>query len=175
VTLLQDDLFATRLSPQSFDLVHARSEIAPLGQAEQQLAVYHRLVRPGGWIVLEEPAPASGRINPSGLAAQRLIDLIVQAFSAAGGNFNVGRALPSLLRTLGVEPTINAHVLALPPGHPYLRLPLQFAKSMEARLTTGQGGHQLGELRLEVEQEINEPGTWGTTFTLLQAFASVPL
>jgi ubiquinone/menaquinone biosynthesis C-methylase UbiE len=38
VTLVKDDLFATNLEPESFDLVHARYEITPLGRAPEQLA-----------------------------------------------------------------------------------------------------------------------------------------
>jgi len=51
VTLLKDDLFATRLEPSSFDLVHARYEITPLGRGSEQLTTYTRLVRPGGTVV----------------------------------------------------------------------------------------------------------------------------
>lgn len=38
VALTKDDLFATRLEPGSFDLVHARYEVAPLGRGAEQLA-----------------------------------------------------------------------------------------------------------------------------------------
>src|ERR687898_1826942 len=33
VALVNDDLFASRLAPASFDLVHARYEVCPLGRA----------------------------------------------------------------------------------------------------------------------------------------------
>jgi ubiquinone/menaquinone biosynthesis C-methylase UbiE len=86
VTLVKDDLFQSSLPPQSFDLVHARFLLAPLGRAAEQIAVYRRLVKPGGWLVLEEPDMASWRLNPSRPATERLMQLIVQAFQAAGGN-----------------------------------------------------------------------------------------
>src|SRR5215208_6453947 len=35
VTLVKDDLFATSLGPESFDLVHARYEITPLGRGPE--------------------------------------------------------------------------------------------------------------------------------------------
>src|SRR4029434_6883017 len=37
VTLLKDDLFASQLPAGSFDLVHSRFQIAPLGRAERQI------------------------------------------------------------------------------------------------------------------------------------------
>jgi hypothetical protein len=45
-----------------------------------------------------------------------------------------------LLSEFGIEGNVSAEVVALPPGHPYLR-------------------H-------EGEAELKEPGRWGTTFTL---------
>jgi SAM-dependent methyltransferase len=173
VTCLKDDLFASELPTRSFDLVHARFEIAPLGRAEEQLEIYRRLVRPGGWIVIEDPDTASWRVNPDGPAVERLIQLIVEAFVLAGGNLNAGREHPALLRRLGVEPSIAAHVVGLPPGHPYLRLPLQFGVSLRPRLERLIGADGLAELLRQAEDELNRPGTWGTTFTLIQVFASI--
>jgi SAM-dependent methyltransferase len=174
VTLVKDDLFASRLPARSFDLVHSRFLIAPLGRAEEQIGIYLRLVRPGGRIVVEDPDFSSWRVNPEAPAVQRLIDLIAEGFRAAGGDANAGRELPSLLRRLGVEPVVSAQVAALSPGHPYLRLPLQFAASLRPRLETLIGGDGLGDLLRQAEDELNRPGTWGTTFMLIQAVASAP-
>jgi hypothetical protein len=174
VTLTKDDLFASQLPPESFDLVHARFEIAPLGRAEEQLTIYRRLVSPGGWIVLEDPDTASWRVNPEAPATTRLIGLIAEGFRAAGGNIDAGRELPALLRDLGLEPSIAAHVVALPPGHPYLRLPLQFATSLRPRLEALIEGENLDRLLAQVENELGRRDTWGTTFTLIQAMAMTP-
>jgi ubiquinone/menaquinone biosynthesis C-methylase UbiE len=53
VELVVDDVFDSKLEPQSFDLVHARYLIAPLGRAPEQVASHQRLLRPGGSLVLE--------------------------------------------------------------------------------------------------------------------------
>ena len=90
VTLIKDDIFASRLPASAFDLVHSRFQIAPLGRAAEQLALYKRVTRPGGWIVVEDPDIASWRVNPHAPAVQRLIDLIEAGFRVAGGNFNAG-------------------------------------------------------------------------------------
>ena len=174
VTLVKDDLFATRLPAGSFDLVHSRFQIAPLGRAEEQLAVYRRLVSPGGRIVIEDPDMASWRVNPGAPGVERLIDLIAEGFRVAGGNFNAGRELPGLLRGLGVEPSMDAQIVVLAPGHPYLRLPLQFANALRPRLEALIGKASLDDLLRQAEEELTRPGTWGTTFTLIQAFVSLP-
>jgi SAM-dependent methyltransferase len=133
VELVEDDLFASALPAGSFDLVHARFQLAPIGHAAEQLASYRRLVRPDGWLVLEDPDAASWHFNPPAPAAERLISLILGAFRAGGGDFDAGRSLRDQFVDLGIEPTLDAHVLVLPPGHPYLRLPLQFAASLTPR------------------------------------------
>ncbi len=153
-------------------VVGTRFLLAPLGRIEAQLDAYCRLVRPGGRLVLEEPDSGSWHFNPPAEAAERLIALIVEAFAAAGGDFDAGRKLPALLRSRGVEPAIDAHVLALAAGHPYLRLPLQFASSLEQRLLELMSADDLTDLRARAEQDV-DAARWGTSFTLIQAYGRV--
>jgi SAM-dependent methyltransferase len=174
VDLVQDDLFASKLQPDSFDLVHARYEICPLGRAHEQMETYVRLARPGSTIVLEDPDAASWHFNPPAPALERLIELIQEAFRLSGGDWGAGRKHLDLLREFGIEGNVGAEVLALPPGHPYLRLPLQFATSLEQRLLSLVSADELAELRKEGEAELQEANRWGTTFTLLQCWGRCP-
>lgn len=174
VTLVKDDLFKSELAPGSFDLVHSRFQIAPLGRAVEQLTAYKRLVRPGGILVLEDPDMASWRVNPDAPAVRELIALVERGFHAAGGNFNSGRELPFLMRNAGMEPRLMAQIVALEPGHPYLRLPLQFAASLRPRLEALMPPLELDALVKRADAELSRNGTWGTTFTLVQAYASFP-
>jgi SAM-dependent methyltransferase len=169
VELVIDDLFDSKLEPQSFDLIHARYEIAPLGRGREQVASHRRLLKPGGSLVLEEWDLASWRFNPTAPAAERLIGLLSEIFAGLGGE--AGRGLPELLREIGIdEPGIDAHVIALEPGHPYLRLPLQFSVALESRMLERLSEDELASLRREAEAELAEPGRWGTTFTLIQSW-----
>jgi SAM-dependent methyltransferase len=170
VALLKDDLFASDLEPCSFDLVHARYEITPLGRGPEQMTTYLGLVRPGGTVVLEDPDVASWHFNPPAPALEKLIALIVEAFRRTGGDWDAGRKHLDLFRGCGIEANIRAEVFALPPGHPYLRLPLQFATALEARLLSFVEADALEGLRNDAEVELKEPGRWGTTFTLLQSW-----
>jgi SAM-dependent methyltransferase len=170
--LVVDDLFDSKLEPQSFDLVHARYLIAPLGRGPQQVASHQRLLKPGGSLALEEWDLASWHFNPPAPAAERLIGLLAEIFSGLGGE--AGRGLPELLRGVGVEePEIDAHVVALKPGHPYLSLPLQFSVALESRLLERLSEDELTSLRRETETELAEPGRWGTTFTLIQSWGKL--
>ena len=172
VELVLDDAFDSKLEPQSFDLVHARYLIAPLGRGSEQVASHRRLLRPGGSLVLEEWDLGSWHFNPPAPAAERLIRLISEIFARLGGE--AGRGLPELLREIGIEePEVDAHVIALKPGHPYLRLLLQFSVALESRLFEVLSEDELASLRQEVEAELAEPGRWGTTFTLIQSWGQV--
>lgn len=174
VRLLKDDLFASKLEPDSFELVHARYEICPLGRAHEQMETYLRLARPGGTIVLEDPDAGSWHFNPSAPALERIIELILDAFRLSGGDWGAGREHLHLLREFGIEGQVSAEVLALPPGHPYLRLPLQFATALEEKLLSLVSADELAELSSQGESELAEPGRWGTTFTLLQCWGRRP-
>jgi SAM-dependent methyltransferase len=174
VSLVKDDLFASELEPDSFDLVHARYEICPLGRGHEQMETYVRLARPGAAIVLEDPDTGSWHYNPPAPALERLIALIVEAFRLSGGDWQAGRKHLHLLGDFGIEGNVRAEVVALPPGHPYLRLPLQFATSLEERLLSLVTADELEQLRSEGERELQEPGRWGTTFTLLQCWGRCP-
>src|SRR5215208_1006565 len=172
VDLVIDDLFESKLEVQSFDLVHARFQIAPLGRGRDQVASHRRLVKPGGWLVLAEWDMASWHFNPPAPAAERLIRWLHEIFATLGGE--AGRALPALLREIGIaDPALDAHVIALKPGHPYLRLPLQFSVALERRLLQMGSADELASLRREAEEELSDPARWGTTFALVQSWGRV--
>jgi SAM-dependent methyltransferase len=173
VEVLVDDLFDSALEQASFDLVHARFQLAPLGRADEQIRSYLRLVRSGGRIVIEEPDAASWHYNRHAPALAELVELILQAFRHGRGDFDAGRQAPDLLRVHGLTPTVRAEVLALAPGHPYLRLPLQFSTSLRPRLLALVTEPQLDDLRARAEAELADSGRWATTFTLIQTWATV--
>ena len=174
VVLMKDDLFASKLESSSFDLVHARFQIAPLGRGPDQIANHVQLLRPGGTVALEEWDVSSWNFNPPVRALDSLVELIGQSFAQSGGDMHVGRKLLDLLRGFDIEGNVRAEVLALPPGHPYLRLPLQFAAALEGRLLSIVTVDELEQLRKESDAELEEPGRWGTSFTLVQCWGQSP-
>jgi SAM-dependent methyltransferase len=169
VRLVRDDLFTSRLETASFDLVHSRFEVTPLGRGHEQMTTYLRLLRPGGTVVLEDPDWGSWHFNPPAPALEQLITLSIEAFRR-WGDAEAGRKNPALLRAFGIEPRVRAGVLALPAGHPYLELPLQLAAGLEPRLREFTDASELQRLHRQAEVELAEPGRWGTTFTLLQCW-----
>ena len=171
VTLLRDDLFASDLEPASFDLVHARFQIAPLGRSDEIVDTMLRLVRPGGLLILEDPVADSWRFQPPAPATDELVQHIIEAFTRAGGCFDAGPHNVQLLRRRGLAVTVRAAVLALQPDDPYLRLPLQFAAGLRHSLADHLGDDRLEDLLARAAHEIEEPTRWGLSFTLVQAVA----
>lgn len=174
VTLVEDDLFHSRLPAGSFDLVHARFQLAPLGRAAEQLTAYRRLLRPGGVLVLEDPDSSSWTYSPDAPRTAALIELVRDAFRAAGGDFDAGHSAVHLLAGDGLYPTSRVEHVELPEGHPYLRLPLQFAASLRPRLEQLVPAADLDRLLADSAAEIERPGTRGVTFILVQTWATVP-
>jgi hypothetical protein len=132
---------------------------------------YLRLLRPGGTVVVEDPDWGSWHFNPPAPAGEKLIALICEAFTR-WGDAQAGRKHLELLRSFGIAGQVRAEVVALPPGHPYLRLPLQFATALEARLLAFVDADELQRLRQDTEAELHHPSRWGTTFTLLQSWGT---
>jgi SAM-dependent methyltransferase len=120
-----------------------------------------------GWLrILSEWLGPAGQVVGSDIDEKMLA--AAQAFIDQEGLANVTLVKDDLFATQ------LAHVVALPREHPYLRLPLQFAKSLESRLAALIGAEELRALLGEVEKEVNNSEAWGITFTLIQAFVSVP-
>jgi SAM-dependent methyltransferase len=174
VVVVKDDLFRTHLPSRGFDLVHARFAVTPLDKAARQIETYVSLVRPAGWIVLEDNDVGSWHYNPPAPAAERLIHLIAESFLAVGESLNEGRHQFHRLRALGLQPRLAAQILALKPGDPYLRLPVHFSFTLEPRLLKLVTASELQSLRRHAEEELASPDRWATTFTLIQTWARVP-
>jgi hypothetical protein len=73
----------------------------------------------------------------------------------------------------GLRPGLRAELVALPPSHPYLRLPLQFAASLRPRLGAVARTEELDRWMGAAEAELADPARWGLTFTLVQTWATL--
>ena len=169
VVLVKDDVFETSLEASSFDLVHSRFVISPLARGPEQMATYCRLTRPGGIVVLEDWDKGSWHYNPPALALEQLIGLIDQAFGSVS-DLDGGRTHLDLFSSVGIDANIRAEVLALAPGDPYLRLPIQMTRGLAPRLAELVSADEFARLQEEAEAELQDPARWGTTFTVIQSW-----
>jgi hypothetical protein len=82
-----------------------------------------------------------------------------------------------MLRDRGAgEVRIRAAVVALPPGHPYLRLPVQFANSLRPRILEGSimDATMLDETIAGCERVAADPRTVGLSFVVTQVWGRKP-
>ena len=158
----------------TFDVVHARFQLALLGRPAERLKTYRSLVAPGGVLIVEEPDTRTLVHEPYAPATVHLLGRVAQALKAAGGDLDAGRRLPERLRSADLQPHVRTHVVGLEAGHPYLELPLQLADHYHQRLADILGRDGLAALRRQAVAELAGPGRRGTTFTLVQAWSRVP-
>src|SRR5690242_29142 len=107
------------------------------------------------------PNAGSWHENPVSAAAQRLRELIVEAFIRGGSDFSSGRRLPEYLRSVGIEPQMRVECLALEAGHPYLHLPVQFATSLKPRLLQLVDETELSRLMEQAASDLASPPSLG--------------
>jgi SAM-dependent methyltransferase len=177
VEVLERDAYATGLPRASFDLVHVRFLFAPLGRDEDLLRELLALTGPGGTVAVEETDLSPWNCFPPHPAWSRLKGAIAEAFARAGGDANAGRRTYGMLRRAGLDQVqIRAAVIGLPGGHPYLRLPIQFASSLRERIL--KNGlltmPELDEAMAACEKVAQDPDTFGITFLVTQVWGRVP-
>jgi SAM-dependent methyltransferase len=91
-----------------FDLVHARLLLVHVPQREQALAAMASVLRPGGWLVVEEADPALQPLlcledaGPAEHLANRLKSGFRQLMAERGVDLAYGRTLPRRLREAGL-------------------------------------------------------------------------
>jgi ubiquinone/menaquinone biosynthesis C-methylase UbiE len=178
VEILESDAYASPLPAGSFDLTHVRFLFAPVGRDAELMNELWRLTKPGGIIAIQEPDAAAWRCYPLSEAWDRLKAAIVEAFRRGGGDFDAGRRTYMMLRDRGAENVqMRAAVVALAPGDPYLRLPIQFATSLRSRILDGglMSRSELDAAIGECEKVAADPRTTGVTFVVTQVWARKPL
>jgi len=92
-----------------FDLVHARLVLVHLPRRHEALAALVSVLRPGGWLVVEDADPAlqprlcPDEAGPAEALANRLRDGFRTLLAARGAELAFGRTVPRLLRTAGLR------------------------------------------------------------------------
>jgi SAM-dependent methyltransferase len=178
IEFVEGDAYETSLPRGSFDLVHARFMLTPLGRDEALLEEMLALARPGGTIALQESDSSSYVCYPPQPAWERLKELTIAAFARGGGNYDAGRRLDGILHKAGLENIhIRAAVLALPGGHPFRRWPLQSVGALRSRLMEwGLASEaELDSLLAAGEEIANDPEIFLMSFMVVQAWGSKPM
>lgn len=108
LTVYRHNCVTERIAVGAFDLVHARALLVHLAARELVLDKMVAALRPGGWLLVEEPDYISKTIDPANDAQanalfQRVRSAQIQALAEAGIDSSYGRGLHGGLRRRGLE------------------------------------------------------------------------
>jgi SAM-dependent methyltransferase len=117
VEVIEGDATATGLPRSSFDLVHERLVLLQQPDPFPILQEMVALVRPGGYVMVEDIDEASWICHPPHPAYDALLDAFHTMLDRAGMDVHLGRKLPDLLRRVGLEEvTAEGHTGVSPLG-----------------------------------------------------------
>jgi ubiquinone/menaquinone biosynthesis C-methylase UbiE len=107
VEVLEADVRHLLLENNSFDLIHARYILIHVPDFQVALTRMLKLLKPGGWIVLEEPDFSAARAIVGEASAcqsmNRVNQAILQMFANRGMDYALGVKLPAILQGLGLQ------------------------------------------------------------------------
>lgn len=107
VEVLKADVRSVPLESQSFDLIHTRFVLIHIPDFQVALAKILDLLKPGGWVVVEEPDFSVARAIVGDEAACQSVNRVNQAilrmFVDRGIDYALGVKLPAILQSLGLQ------------------------------------------------------------------------
>ena len=103
VVFRRDNVYATSLPADAFDLVHMRFVAGTAGTPEGLIAEASRLTRQGGIVALQEPDASTLNCYPAHPSWDRLKGALLGAFSGVGADLELARRLYWIARQAGLE------------------------------------------------------------------------
>jgi SAM-dependent methyltransferase len=120
VEVREADIRTAALGPESFDLAHARFVLIHVPDWAEALAVMIRCLKPGGWLVLEEPDFSCSRPLAGASELRRAFGNVHKAievmFRQRGMDYAFGARLPALLQERAFEAIAVENDAAIVPG-----------------------------------------------------------
>ena len=173
VRLIQGDARNTGLPPSSFDLAHARLLLVNVPDPQEVVSEMVTIVRPGGWVALEEVDWISWVCDPMHPALARLLEINAAIWRARGMDVNIGRRLPRMLQQAGMtDIQCKTHTSVFRHSDEYQYLLLAFSKINRDEMING--GYtteaEWTEMTESLRQHLADPGTYVTWSLFCQAW-----
>jgi ubiquinone/menaquinone biosynthesis C-methylase UbiE len=177
VRVIEGDARRTDLPSSSFDLVWARLVLINVPDPRAVVAEMVRLAKPGGYVAVLEVDEVPRICYPSHPAWDQLCEVYLAAFQEEGADAFIGRRLPTLLRTAGLEDVgVEAHAEIYPVGHTRRTLVPDLVRALRprivGRLLTEQA---LDELDRAVRDHLEDPHTLVLPQLIFLAWGRKPL
>lgn len=177
VDLVEGDAHGSSLPRASFDLAHTRFLLVNVPDPAAVVRKMTSLVRPGGWVALQDIDWVSRICEPAHPAWDRLVGIVSDLWHGDGMDVFVGRRLFGLLRGAGLRDLgVDATTRVFRRGEPNHTLMVTRAEQCrEALLARGLIGEQeLDECLAAVRAHLDDEDTLVLHGTFFQAWGRVP-
>jgi ubiquinone/menaquinone biosynthesis C-methylase UbiE len=177
VTLIRADARAAGLKADSFDLAHERLVLITLTSLQAVVDEMVRVVRPGGWVIMQNVDWITWACEPAHPAWDSLLDALVKTWKSIGLNPSAGRRMPALLRDAKLtDVTIEVSVHTQHAGEPNQLLLLRFIDIFRDQIVRGGtlDAPQLTRLTAELTEHLARPETFTLQPLLFQAWGRKP-
>ncbi|MEP6810700.1 MAG: methyltransferase domain-containing protein [Chthoniobacterales bacterium] len=175
VELREGDLMEQSLGNLGFDASWCRWVASFVSSPEKLIANIAGALRPGGLAIFHEYSDyETFRVMPIKPALERFTREVMESWRAAGGEPNIARVLPGLLRAAGMEVLeIRPHVRTVSPSQYTWQWPKSFIEINVVRLQ--ELGRITPEIAADMRREFQEAeadeGSWFTTPLFLEIVA----
>jgi ubiquinone/menaquinone biosynthesis C-methylase UbiE len=177
VTLFQDDALSTGLPANYFDLAHERLLLINVPTPRDIVAEMIRVVRPGGWIAVENVDMTGWSCEPAHPAWTALFDALIAAWQAAGLDPFIGRRMPALLRDAGLtDISLDVHARIWLHDDRYQEQLLTFIGIFRDRIINNGllAADQLDDLTAQLHEHLTRPDTFVIYSLFFQAWGRKP-
>ncbi len=107
VEMIKGDIKRISLDSNSFNLIHIRNVLIHIVDCQATLAKMIDLLKPNGWLVIEEPDFSAAKFISGTTEEQQSVDKVNQAiwqmFKDQGKDYALGIKLPAILQRLGLK------------------------------------------------------------------------
>ncbi len=174
VEILQADIRHPPLESHAFDLIHARYVLIHIPDFEVALAKMLDLLKPGGWLVIEEPDFSAARAISGEKSACESVDRvnrsILQMFANRDMDYALGVHLPAKFQKLGLQQLSVENDVPLAHGGSGIATVMKLSTMQLAQkyIATGEANQE------DIEQYClfaDDPNTWSIYYATVGIIA----
>ncbi|PSM47987.1 SAM-dependent methyltransferase [Chroococcidiopsis sp. CCALA 051] len=174
IEIIESDIRHLALKSQSFDLIHTRYVLIHVPEFQVALAKMLDLLKPGGWIVIEEPDFSAARAIAGNEAAcqsmNRVNEAIAQMFASRGMDYAFGVKLPTIFQQLNLQELSVENDTPLAPGGSGIATVMKMSaeRLADKYIATGKATQQDIERYCQIAED---PQSWAIYYSTIGATA----
>jgi ubiquinone/menaquinone biosynthesis C-methylase UbiE len=170
IEVIEDDIRYLTLESQSFDLIHVRYVLIHIPDFQVALAKMLDLLKPGGWMAIEEPDFSAARAIAGNEAAcqsmNRVNQAIAQMFASRSMDYAFGIRLPAIFQQLNLQELSVENDTPLVPGNSGIATVMKMSaeRLAEKYIATGKATQQ------DIEQYCRfaeDPQSWAIYYSTI--------